>query len=540
MEPLRALRRLIAGPDRRQPPAGWRLPAAFRLYGTPLGLLVLLMLGLANGAYLMDTRSLRPWPAALLSIGVVLPVVLSAAGLRLTAWRLAWPMLFIGVARATPEEPWPWTPVQILAFLAVFVLLTMRERASVIAWTTALSIVPILALAPRTNAWGVAVLLIALALAGDLVSRRRRARAQLDEQTRLTEREQDRRAVLEERTRIAREMHDVVAHHMSMIAVQAETAPYRVPGVPDPARAEFQDIAAAAREALTEMRRLLGVLRAEPDRAPLTPQPTLADVPALIAGAARAGMPVTCPQPGPPPSHVPAATGLAAYRIIQEALANAARHAPGSPTTVAIRATPAALLLEIANGPTPTTAHPETSRRTASTAALPAEAPATPHHLTPPHTDPSHTDPSTLNPPPTHPPPGLHKQQPDSDVAPVQQSPQDGKSLPLAGRPLVPGSPQSDVDPSPVEGGSSRGHGLDGMRERALALGGTLDVGRQPDGGCLVAARLPLTSEPPAEARSGSRALPGEGSSSAESLPVGRSRPVESFAEKAVRSGEDT
>ncbi|WP_306211015.1 histidine kinase [Actinoplanes sp. RD1] len=543
MEALQALRRLVAGPDRRHPPAGLRLPPALRLYGTPLGLLALVSLGLANGTYLMDTRGIKPWPAALLSIGVMLPIVLSAAGLRLTAWRLAWPLLFVGVARVTPEESWPWTPVQILAFLTVFTLLTMRESTAFIAWATALSIVPVFVFAPRANAWGVVVLLVALALTGDLLSRRRRAQAQLDEQTRLTEREQDRRAVLEERTRIAREMHDVVAHHMSMIAVQAETAPYRVPGVPDPARAEFQDIAAAAREALTEMRRLLGVLRAEPDRAPLTPQPTLADVPALIANAARAGMPVTCPQSGPPPSHVSAATGLAAYRIVQEALANAARHAPGSPTTVSIRTTTAALLLEICNGPAPvpsagTPPHPRLPAHSLvdpAPSGHPADHPSAHHDAVPPpgHQPtnarrPAHQEPG---PPPDHQPPAARR------PAHQDSSPSPGHQPTTAPHPAHqdPGpppdhQPKTDLHlPPPGSGVSQGGHGLDGMRERALALGGTLDAGRQPDGGYLVAARLPLRSGPDGGVRAGPAPRPAEAPGAAES-----------FVEGSARSGEAT
>jgi signal transduction histidine kinase len=181
------------------------------------------------------------------------------------------------------------------------------------------------------------------------VSRRRRSRDELARQAELTELEQARRAVLEERARIAREMHDVVAHHMSMIAVQAETAPYRVTGLPAPVLTEFSTIAAGAREALADMRRLLGVLRAENDESPRTPQPGLADVAALVETARRAGVPVTLR--AAEVVEVPEAVGLAAYRIVQEALANAARHAPGGPVSVSVRGTPEALVVEIGNDP---------------------------------------------------------------------------------------------------------------------------------------------------------------------------------------------
>jgi signal transduction histidine kinase len=86
--------------------------------------------------------------------------------------------------------------------------------------------------------------------------------------------------VLEERARIARELHDVVAHHMSLIAVRAETAPYRLAGLPGPALAEFASLSGGAREALTDMRRLLGVLRHD-QPAELAPQPQLDGPPQL-------------------------------------------------------------------------------------------------------------------------------------------------------------------------------------------------------------------------------------------------------------------
>jgi signal transduction histidine kinase len=181
------------------------------------------------------------------------------------------------------------------------------------------------------------------------VSRRRRSRAELTRQAELTELEQARRAVLEERARIAREMHDVVAHHMSMIAVQAETAPYRITDLPPPALAEFGTIAAGAREALGDMRRLLGVLRAETDESLRTPQPGLSDVAALVETAQRAGVEVTLAEDDV--AEVPEAVGLAAYRIVQEALANAARHAPGGPVRVSVRGTADALWVEVGNDP---------------------------------------------------------------------------------------------------------------------------------------------------------------------------------------------
>jgi signal transduction histidine kinase len=348
MEVVGALRRVVSGPDRPPAPVLSRRLTKIQVYAVPLGLLALLGAGLANGQYLLENRSTGQFIAVVLSVWAVLPVLL-AFRRPLLAWRISYPLLFVGALGKGPREAWPWTTVQIIGFLIVLILLVRREEPGVVAWVTALNIVPLFLLAPWTNAWGVTVWFIAVALAGDVVSRRRRSREALAEQTELTELEKARRAVLEERARIAREMHDVVAHHMSMIAVQAETAPYRITGLPEPALAEFTTIASGAREALTDMRRLLGVLRAEDSDTLLAPQPGLSDVGALVETARRAGVTVRVETEGI--EHVPEAVGLAAYRIVQEALANAARHSPGGPVHVAVRGSAGLLRLEVGNGP---------------------------------------------------------------------------------------------------------------------------------------------------------------------------------------------
>ncbi|MET0494294.1 MAG: histidine kinase [Actinoplanes sp.] len=441
---LAPLRRLIAGPDHRVP---LRLRPAYLLYGIPLGLLAVLGMTIGSARYLSDTRHLSDLNAGLLAGLGLAPLVVTVAGRPLLAWRLAYPMLYLGVLAARPEESWPWSPLQILAFLVTFAILVLREDSGVIGWALALTVIPIFTYAPRANAWGATVLFVILALAGDVLSRRRRTRARLAEQAELTELEQARRAVLEERTRIAREMHDVVAHHMSMIAVQAETAPYRVTGLPEPALAEFRSIAAASRAALIDMRRLLGVLRAETEESPRAPQPGLDDIPALVETVARAGLVVTFPQAESLPEGVPEAAGLAAYRIVQEALANAARHAPGGPVRVSVRGLSGVLLVEIWNGPAASAGPP--ARPTAALLPPPSAGPSA-GPLPPPSTGPS-------------------------------------------------AGPSAGTLPAPSTGkiGGARGHGLEGMRERAAALGGSLDAGPEADGGFLVAARLPPPGEDP-------------------------------------------
>jgi signal transduction histidine kinase len=193
------------------------------------------------------------------------------------------------------------------------------------------------------------VVFTAAAIAVDSAGSRLRAQRALAAQTERTELEQARRAVLEERTRIARELHDVVAHHMSLIAVQAETAPYRLSGLPQEVHAEFRSLSETARESMTGMRRLLGVLR-EDRPARLAPQPQLTDLPALIDATRRAGVAVELSVPAGPDT-VPAGVALCAYRIAQESLSNASQHAPGALVTVRVDHHADTVLLRVANGP---------------------------------------------------------------------------------------------------------------------------------------------------------------------------------------------
>jgi signal transduction histidine kinase len=176
-----------------------------------------------------------------------------------------------------------------------------------------------------------------------------RARRELAAQHERHELEGARHAVLEERTRIAREMHDVVAHHMSLIAVQAETAPYRLNELPDDALDEFSSLSAHAREALSDMRRLLGALRNE-GPAERAPQPRLADVPDLVAASRRAGVDVSLTMPDIDTVTSPGVE-LCAYRIVQEALSNANRHALGSEVLVEVAGNDESLRLVVRNGP---------------------------------------------------------------------------------------------------------------------------------------------------------------------------------------------
>ncbi|MFD9704774.1 sensor histidine kinase [Lentzea sp. NPDC059081] len=156
------------------------------------------------------------------------------------------------------------------------------------------------------------------------------------------EEERDAKAALEERARIAREMHDVVAHHMSMVVVRCETAPYRLKGLSEEAEKELAEIGEAAREAITDMQRLLGVLRTNGQQPEREPQPGISRITELVRPGDEAEVGV---------DDVPEAVGLTAYRIVQEALTNATRHAPGSKASVHVHENGGVLEVVVVNTP---------------------------------------------------------------------------------------------------------------------------------------------------------------------------------------------
>ncbi|MFU8875097.1 sensor histidine kinase [Micromonospora sp. SL4-19] len=341
-----ALRQAVAGPDVPPPrPPLQRWPRLARYVG-PVGLLV--VVGLFAATLAWETNRRLPGIVAMLFAVLTIAPLLALPRRPLLAWRLTIVALLTCTFNAPPGQPWPWSPVLVLGSLLVMAVVAARVDRPVLIWVGVITIVPVVALVDPNNWAGVLLLVLTLLVLGHLVRGNRLSRRALAAQTELSEREKERRAVLEERTRIARELHDVVAHHMSMIAVQAETAPYRLAGVPDGTRAEFAAIAGSAREALTDMRRLLGVLRSESTGPETAPQPGLADVPAMVDTARRAGLTVTLDAPAPA-AGAPAPLGLAAYRIVQEGLANAARHAPGAAVRISIHPGPGILAVRIEN-----------------------------------------------------------------------------------------------------------------------------------------------------------------------------------------------
>jgi signal transduction histidine kinase len=260
-------------------------------------------------------------------------------------------------------------------------------------------------------------------------SRAERAEASLDEAAA--------RAAAAERVRIARELHDVVSHHVSLMAVQAEAVGALLPARPEAAATSADLIGSTARTAMTELRRLLGVLRfqdhEDPERLRLTPVPSMSRLDELMDATRAAGLGVTHETSGP---QVPLSPGvdLTAYRIIQEALTNTLRHAPGATAFVRVTYEPSHVSVEVTN-----TAPGRTPSQVPAAAALGR----------------------------------------GSSVHPMTQ-----EASASSGMTAAPAARHRAVGP---------GYGLAGIAERVASCGGALSLGPAGDGGFAVTARLPLT-----------------------------------------------
>jgi signal transduction histidine kinase len=294
-------------------------------------------------------------------IAAVLGVLLLCVRYPLLAWRIGFAAIFL--LSISGNNHAIRGPMAIAILISYAVAGLRHGRAT--AWAMSiLNLLPVWAFMPgqgRPLLTTLALLVVQVALDATIVSRR--TGHALAEQVAQSEIDEAHRALLEERTRIAREMHDVVAHHMSLIAVQAETAPYRLDDLNERTKEEFAALSSAAREALNDVRRLLGVLRSD-GPAERSPQPKLGDVATLVEASRRAGVNIDLSMPTDDGAAISHAVGLCAYRIVQEALANAGRHAPGAWVQVAVERDPEVLRLDIVNGPPTTDAsHSEDSGR---------------------------------------------------------------------------------------------------------------------------------------------------------------------------------
>jgi signal transduction histidine kinase len=217
-------------------------------------------------------------------------------------------------------------------------LYAVASRTSLRAALAALALVVGLVGSASGDVVFVAVLSAVPWLAGRVLGERQRQLADLQ----VTSAEQATAAVAEERQRIARDLHDVVSHALSLVVVQAQLAQATVRTDPDAAEQALGAVKGAAQQALSDMRRMLGVL--SPDGEVVGPQPGLADVPLLLERVRAAGLDVRWREDGEPRELAPGAS-MTAYRVLQEGLTNALRHAGSRRADVRVAWTPAALSL---------------------------------------------------------------------------------------------------------------------------------------------------------------------------------------------------
>lgn len=295
-----------------------------------------LVASLLTAISLLYLPTMSPGPGIAWS-SVVLTLLLTGP----LAWRRTAPLTVLSVVL-------PWTMIWFVLgwadtaatscgvpiALASVALYGSRRATRAAVWLTAGGVVLAVVAAGESflsyNVVAGAATFAAAWLLGDNLRRRRGDATLLADRAAWLERSREehaRRLILEERAHIARELHDVVAHHVSMIAVQAETGPYLVAEGPERAAAGFAAIGSTARQGMTEMRRLMGVLRDEADgSAALTPQPGAAGIDALLTEARQSGLSVEL-SVGGKPRPLPAGVDLSAYRIVQEALTNVRKHA---------------------------------------------------------------------------------------------------------------------------------------------------------------------------------------------------------------------
>jgi signal transduction histidine kinase len=298
-------------------------------------------------------------PAHLSLAAGALVAVLTAAALPLRrVWPgpvFAWTLLAAAVLAQWPDRG-ALFPVA-LAISLYTVAATMR-RAEALAAAVLTAIVMVLVVAQDgTRQWAVASsdaagYAAAVLVAGLYAGTRRAYLAALRDRAGRLERERDQASALaaaEERARIAREMHDSVAHHLTVIVALSDGARRAITRAPGDAADAMADVSGTARQALAETRRLLGVLRAGSGPEPRQPLPGLADLDGLLGRVRAAGLPVRYDVTGTGTgAGLPAAFQLAVFRLVQEALTNTMKHAgPGASATVRLQFTPAEVRVDV-------------------------------------------------------------------------------------------------------------------------------------------------------------------------------------------------
>ncbi len=262
------------------------------------------------------------------------------------AWRRQFPLLAVSLALAgivlggRPDTPFVLFAAMVVASYTVGLLERgRRAMAGLLIAVGPPSVGLLLDGSDPADLVAVAVLYGGAWVVGSLVREQtERADGYAVEVAAIQEADAERRAqaVAEERVRLARELHDVISHSISVITVQSQAVRRRLP--PEQRRdiEDLRVVEATARQAMAELRRLFGVLRSAEDRPPLTPQPGLGQLPRLVERTRSAGLPVEVDVQGEP-FHLPPGLDLTAYRIIQESLTNVIKHAGPATALVHLR-----------------------------------------------------------------------------------------------------------------------------------------------------------------------------------------------------------
>ncbi|MFD0267621.1 sensor histidine kinase [Streptomyces sp. NPDC127106] len=337
------------GPLMRRLPQRIRRRSAYLPHAVVVGVALFVLL-------LASTSSDYGWGPAHLVVGLMAaaPVLMTLARPVGAFWAALLGTMVLSLADAGTDI-WPRSPGAFVMYLFVVTVVAMRTRPRAAGWmwlVTLLAglVIPVVTgLGEPESVVPMAFLLAVSLLVVTVRNVRREAAQEVSAQQEVTAVERDRRTLLEERTTIARELHDVVAHHMSVVAIQAEAAPYRVKDAPPELEAAFATIRENAVAALTELRRVLGVVRSAEYEAPDAPQPTLASLEGLLANVREAGLNVEKTVTGAV-RELPQGVELSAYRIIQEALSNTLRHAPGAAAEVEVSYVLGGLGIRVVNG----------------------------------------------------------------------------------------------------------------------------------------------------------------------------------------------
>jgi signal transduction histidine kinase len=349
-------------PERRCPPAAWRVasslvmtelrqPGPARRWAVDAAIAV----GVTAVA-VVATHHAPSWHPDAAPAGPATYAALVVGGLALTA-RRRYPVSVLAITLASAlwagaggRASFAWISLIVAFFTAVLA----RQRAAAVASLVVgyvASVWPPWLIGARGHvsagsALGLAIFLLLLLSVAEVIRARSQRRAALEQ----SQAEELRRRAGEERMRIARDLHDVVAHNISVINVQANTALHLMDRQPERARSALTAINDVSKQALVELRSVLGVLRDVDETAPRAPSPGLARLPDLVASAQAAGLTVHVEEDVAAvgqPAQLPADVDVAAYRIVQEALTNSARHATGAAVTVRVRAAADEVTVEV-------------------------------------------------------------------------------------------------------------------------------------------------------------------------------------------------